>query len=141
VRYFFDTSVLVPAFLDQHVHHAASSRAYLKADKKHDGCAAHSLAEVYSTLIRLPGELRTSGDQAMLFLEDMARRLTFIALDSEEYWETITNAAASGVLGGLTYDALLARCAIKAKAETIYTWNLGHFQQLGSNVAKLARTP
>ena len=130
MRYFFDTSVLVPAFLDQHVHHAASSRAYLKADKKHDGCAAHSLAEVYSTLTRLPGELRTSGDQAMLFLEDMARRLTFIALDSEEYWETITNAAASGVLGGLTYDALLARCAIKAKAETNFTvriWVIGGF--------------
>ncbi len=66
----------------------------------------------------------------MLFLEDMAQRLTFIALDAEEYWDTIAGAAASGVLGGLTYDALLARCALKAKAETIYTWNLGHFQQL-----------
>lgn len=141
MRYFFDTSVLVPAFLDVHVHHEASSKAYLRADKKRDCCAAHSLAEVYSTLTRLPGALRIGGDQAMLFLEDMAQRLTFIALDSEEYWEAMTNAAASGILGGLTYDALLAHCALKAKVETIYTWNLGHFQQLGSSVAKLARTP
>jgi hypothetical protein len=51
------------------------------------------------------------------------------------------NAAASGILGGLTHDALLVRCALKAKVEAIYTWNLGHFQQLGSKVAKLARTP
>jgi predicted nucleic acid-binding protein len=141
VRNFFDTSVLVSAFLEGHVHHEASSKAYLKADKKRDCCAAHSLAEVYSTLTRLPGGLRASGDQAMLFLEDMAQRLTFIALDPEEYLEAMTNAAASGVLGGLIYDALLARCALKARVEAIYTWNLGHFHQLGSNVAKLARTP
>ena len=141
MRYFFDTSVLVPAYVDAHVHHEASRRIYLKAEKKHDCCAVHSLAEVYSTLTRLPGGLRASADQAVLFLEDMAARLTFVALDAEEYWAAIVDAAGLGIVGGLTYDALLARCAIKAKAETIYTWNLGHFQQLGTNVAKIVRTP
>jgi hypothetical protein len=67
--------------------------------------------------------------------------MTFIALDAEEYWAAIADAAESGVVGGLTYGALLARCALKAKAETICTWNVGHFQQLGSNVAMLIRTP
>jgi predicted nucleic acid-binding protein len=141
VRFFFDTSVLIPAFIDGHVHHEASRRAYLRAEKKHDCCAAHSLAEVYSTLTRLPASHRATGDQAMLFLENMAERLTFIALDAQEYWAAIANAADSGVLGGLTYDALLARCALKAKAETIYTWNIAHFQPLGSSVAKLVKTP
>ena len=141
MRYFFDSSVLVPAYVDAHVHHEASRRIYLRAEKKHDCCAAHSLAEVYATLTRLPGNLRASGDQAMLFLADMAERLTFIALDAEEYWAAIADAADSGVVGGLTYDALLARCALKAKVETIYTWNPGHFQQLGSNVAKRVKTP
>ena len=132
---------MVPAFIDEHIHHEASLKAYLRADKKRDCCGAHSLAEVYSTLTRLPPSHRASADQAMSFLEDMARRLTFIALDAEEYWETIADAAASGVVGGLTYDALLARCAIKAKAETIYTWNIGHFQQFGNHVARLIKTP
>jgi predicted nucleic acid-binding protein len=141
VKHLFDTSVLVPVFMDEHVHHEASLKAFLTADKKHDCCGTHSLAEVYSTLTRLPPSHRASGDQAMLFLEDMARRLTFIALDAEEYWTAIADAAKSGVLGGLTYDALLARCALKAKVETIYTWNVGHFQQLGSHVARLIRTP
>ena len=141
MRRFFDTSVLVPVFLDQHVHHEASYKAYLKAQKRYDCCAAHSLAEVYATLTRLPGNLRASADQAMLFLADMAERLTFVALDAEEYWAAIADAADHGVLGGKTYDALLARCALKAKAETILTWNLGHFQQLGSHVAKMVRTP
>ena len=77
----------------------------------------------------------------MLFLEDMERRMTFIALDAEECWAAIADAAKTGVAGGLTYDALLGRCALKAKAETIYTWNVGHFQQLGTNVERLIRTP
>jgi predicted nucleic acid-binding protein len=141
VRNFFDTSVLVPAFLDQHIHHAASLRVYLKAEKKHDCCGAHSLAEVYATLTRLPPGLRASADQAMLFLEDIASRLTLIALDVEEYWAAIASAAESGVVGGSTYDAQLARCALKAKVETIYTWNVGHFQQLGSHVSRLIKTP
>ena len=66
--------------------------------------------------------------------------MTFIALDAEKYWAAIADAAKTGVVGGLTYDALLDRCALKAKAETIYTWNVGHFQQLGTNVARLIRT-
>lgn len=77
----------------------------------------------------------------MRFLADMAERLTFIALGAEEYWATIAESAEFGVVGGLIYDALLARCALKAKAETIYTWNLAHFQQLGPDVAKRIRTP
>ncbi|HEV3207398.1 MAG TPA: PIN domain-containing protein [Terriglobales bacterium] len=141
MRYFFDTSVLVPAFLDEHVHHEASRVAYLKADKRYDCCAAHSLAEVYSTLTRLPGNQRATTDQAMLFLENMSEKLTFIALNADEYWSAIAAAAESGVCGGMTYDALLARCALKARAETIYTWNLEHFQRLGPKVAKLVRTP
>jgi predicted nucleic acid-binding protein len=141
MRWFFDTSVLVPVVLDEHIHHEASLKAFLKAEKKHDCCAAHSLAEVYATLTHLPGNHRTSGDQAMLFLRDLAERLTFIALGTEDYWATIEEAAASGVVGGLTYDALLGRCALKAKVETIYTWNLTHFQQLGHDVAKRVRTP
>ncbi len=77
----------------------------------------------------------------MLFLEDMARRMTIVALDAEEYWSAIADAAESGVAGGLTYDALLANCALKAKVETIYTWDVDHFRQFGSNVAKLIKTP
>jgi predicted nucleic acid-binding protein len=141
VKYFFDTSVLVPAFLDEHIHHEASLSALLNADKKRASCAAHSLAELYSTLTRLPASHRVSGDQAMLFLSDIAKRLTFIALEAEEYWSVIAAAAETGIVGGTTYDAILARCAIKAKAEVIYTWNVAHFQRLGPEIAKRVRTP
>ncbi len=141
MKYFLDTSVLVPVFVDQHPHHEASLAVFLRSDKKHAGCAAHSLAEVYSTLTRLPGKHRANASEAMLFLENMEERLAFISLDAEEYWKAVTHAAESGIVGGMIYDALLAQCALKARAETIFTWNTEHFRRVGSEVAKRVRTP
>ena len=127
--------------MDEHPHHEASLAVFLRADKKHASCGAHSLAEVYSTLTRLPGKHRASATDAMLFLQNMADRLTFISLESDEYWAAITNSAEAGIVGGTIYDALLAHCALKAKVDVIYTWDLEHFQQLGSEVARRVRTP
>ena len=103
--------------------------------------AAHSLAEVYATATRLPGKHRLSGEQALLFLEDLRERLTLIALTAEEYYRTIKSASKGGVLGGTIYDALLAQCALKADVGVIYTWNLRHFQQFGAEVIKRLSTP
>lgn len=141
MKYFFDTSVLVPALLDEHPHHAASLAALLRANEKNACCAAHSLAEVYSTLTRLPRTHRVSGDQAMLFLGDLVERLSLIALEATEYWTAISDAAAQNISGGAIYDALLARCALKSGAETIYTWNVEDFERLGTEVASRVRTP
>ena len=131
MKAFLDTSVLVPVFLADHVHHEASLDIFLKLEKHESGCAAHSLAETYSTLTRLPGKHRVSGEQAMLFLEEIRGRLTLVALDAAEYYVAMEEAAARGVRGGAIYDALLASCAVKARANTLYTWNVKHFQQLG----------
>lgn len=141
MKYFFDTSVLVPVFVDDHVHHEASLAVFSRSDKKHASCAAHSLAEVYATLARLPGKDRASTSEAMLFLESMEARLTFISLDSAEYWSAIMRSAQSGIEGGTIYDALLAHCALKAGAEIIYTWNVDHFRRVGPEVARRVRTP
>ena len=40
-----------------------------------------------------------------------------------------------------SYDAMLAHCAIKAKAEAIYTWNARHYTLCGGDVVGLLRTP
>jgi predicted nucleic acid-binding protein len=141
VKWFFDTSVLIAAFLEDHEHHESSLAAFVAADKKHAGCAAHTLAELYSALTRLPGRHRLSGDQVLLFLEAIEERLAIVSLDSDDYFSTLRVSAAGGIVGGMVYDALIARCAIKGKAETIYTWNLDHFRRLGADVAKRVRTP
>jgi predicted nucleic acid-binding protein len=141
MKFFFDTSVLLPTFLEDHEHHEASLKIFLKAEKRTGCCAAHSLAELYATATRLPGKHRLSGEQALLFLQDVCERLTIIALSEEEYYLAMKGAAAAGIVGGTVYDALLARCALKAGATTIYTWNVKHFRQLGPEIIDRLKTP
>ena len=138
---FFDTSVLVPVFYGDHVHHKASLKLFVRFDKANGCCGAHSLAEVYSTLTRMPGKHRISGEQAMLFIGSLRERLSIVALDGDEYAEALEASATLGIVGGAIYDAMLAQCAIKAQAETIYTWNERHYAQCGPEVVRRLRAP
>ena len=133
--------MLIPTFLEDHEHHEASLSAFLKADRPSASCAAHSLAEVYSTLTRLPGRHRLSGEQVLLFLENIRERLTLVTLDPEEYFRAVQEAAAAGIVGGAINDALLAQCALKSRAETIYTWDVKRFQRINSEIAPRMKMP
>jgi predicted nucleic acid-binding protein len=117
---FFDTSVLVPVFYGDHVHHQSSLALFIQFEKSTGCCGAHSLAEVYSTLTRMPGKRRISGEQAMLFISSIRERLSIVALDGDEYADALGASAALGIAGGGIYDAMLAHCALKAQAEAIY---------------------
>jgi predicted nucleic acid-binding protein len=141
MREFYDTSVLVSAFRGDHPQHAASVNLLAGARRRHSACALHSLAEVYSVMSALPVRPVIPPEQVVLFVEEIRERCTLIALDEAEYAETIRTLAGQGVAGGRVYDALLLRCAAKAKAETIYTWNLKHFQARAPKLAPRIRTP
>jgi predicted nucleic acid-binding protein len=138
---FFDTSVLVSVFYGDHVHHKASLDLFIQFDKSTGCCGAHSLAEVYSTLTRMPGKHRISSAQAMLFIGSIRDRLSIIALSGDEYGEALQASATLGIVGGGIYDAMLAHCAIKAKAEVIYTWNARHYTLCGQEVVAHLRAP
>ena len=141
MKSFFDTSVLVPSFLDGHEHYERSFAVLADADRKNACCAAQSLAELYATLTRLPGKLGLSVEQALAALDSVAARLELIGLDVPEYRHAIREAASEGIVGGTIYDALLGQCALKARATKIYTWNVGHFRMLGAEIAGKVRTP
>jgi hypothetical protein len=80
MKAFLDTSVLVPVFYGDHIHHEASLALFIRFDKSTGCCGVHSLAEVFSTLTRMPGKHRISGEQAMLFIGGIRERLSIIAL-------------------------------------------------------------
>lgn len=141
MKAFLDTSVLVPVFYGDHQHHDVSLNVLLQFDRKQACRGVHSLAEVSSALTRMPGRHRISGEQAMLFLNTIRERLTIITLDEEDYFQGIEEASVGGVVGGTIYDAILARCAIKAAAEKIFTWNVRHYQMLGADVVRRICTP
>ena len=84
---------------------------------------------------------RIPPEQAMLFVEEARNRLTLVSLDEVDYFDTIRTTAEQGFTTGRVYDALLLRCAVKAKAQTIYTWNVKHFRALAPSLADRIRTP
>jgi predicted nucleic acid-binding protein len=141
VKSFFDTSVLVAAAVVTHEQHHRSLAAFARADRDTGCCAAHTLAELYATLTRIPGKQRINSDQALLFLDEVEERLELIYLNTREYRLAINQAAHHGVLGGTIYDALLGQCALKAGATRILTWDIAHFQRLGPEIADKVRTP
>jgi predicted nucleic acid-binding protein len=141
VKTFFDTSVLVATALAAHQHHQRSVAVFARANRETACCAAHTLAEVYSTLTRMPLKQRIVSDQALLFLDEVEERLEVVSLNSREYRLAINQAARHGVLGGTIYDALLGQCALKAGATRILTWDVADFQRLGPEIADKVQTP
>ena len=141
MKVFADSSVLIPVFIPSHQHHDRSFNWFSAADPGSAACAAHSLAEVYSTMTRLPIKYRATEQHALLFLEAIEEHFSVITLDVDEYRAAIWNAAALGVAGGTIYDALIAACALKAKADVLYTWNTVHFSSMGEEIARRVRTP
>ena len=141
MKAFFDTSVLVAVFYGDHIHHQASLERFIEFDPSTGCCGAHSLVEVYSTLTRMPGRHRISAEQAMLFIGDIHERLTIVSLHGDEWMQALQTSAKLGIVGGSVYHAMLAHCAIKARAETIYSWDTRHYAQCGPEVTQRLRTP
>jgi predicted nucleic acid-binding protein len=134
-----DTSVLVAAFYGEHPNHEPSFGFFLR-QKKVTGCtAAPCLAEVYATLTGMPGKDRATPDEALLFLGDVRDRLSVFALTGDEYSSVLIQSGAIGISGGGIYDALIAQCFLKSKAEMLFTWNVKHFLRLASPIAKQAQ--
>ena len=141
MKAFLDTSVLVATFYADHPHHSPSADLFFRFGKNESCCAAHSLAEVYATLTRMPAPRRVSGDQALLFLMDIRAHLSVVALDAGEYFQVLESGGALGLAGGAIYDAVLGHCALKANAEAAYTWNTKDFLRLPEAISRRVKTP
>jgi len=136
MKVFCDTNVLVAAFLQGHPQHNAARPVLerVKAGKDKGVMAAHSLAEAYAVLTRLPGAGQVAPTVAwQLISENVLKNFTVVSLTSTEYADTLEKAAANGVEGGKTYDTLLLAAAAKSGAERIYTLNTRHFQALADD--------
>lgn len=101
----FDTSVLVPALLSWHEHHAACRAAALQARM----VPAHVLLECFSVLTRLPAPYRLSPSDAGELILGMP--LTEVALPTPQHRALVQVLAASGIGGGAIYDGLIGATA------------------------------
>ena len=133
MKVFCDTNVLVAAFLQNHPHHHSARPVVerVKAGQDQGFVAAHSLAEAYAVLTRLPGNNHVAPTVAwQLISENVLRSFAIITLTAKEYAQALEKAANEGVEGGRTYDVLLLASGVNSGAERIYTMNVRHFQSL-----------
>jgi predicted nucleic acid-binding protein len=137
VSAFFDTSVLMAAFLVRHNKHEACNRAV--AEAREPMCGMHTLAEFYSNTTNFPVPSRLTPEEAIFLVDQIVERFRIIALTVQEYHETLRQMAARHQRGGRTYDALLLACARKSGAESIYTLDLD-FQALAPDLAERIMT-
>ena len=128
VKYFLDTSVFVAAFWGDHPEHESSVRLVRKATRETAACAAHTVAEVYSTMTRLPVKPAIPAEQAVLFIRQIREKFNVVALTETEHFETVERLAAQGVARSYIFNGLIVAAAAKSKAEWIYTWDVDEFQ-------------
>ncbi len=101
-----DTSVAIPLLVATHRAHAAVSRWWNGRDV---ALCGHALAETYSVLTRLPGDLRlTPADAARLLGERFAAPLLLGPDAAAGVPEVLGE---MGIAGGAVYDALVALAA------------------------------
>jgi predicted nucleic acid-binding protein len=138
MKEFFDTSVLVAAFWGGHPDHAASIKLLAAAGKKQSACSMHTLAEVYATMTALPVRPTLPPEQVMLFVQELRDRLTIVSLDEREFRD---DPVVRHELHQRSCRRLNSGCAAKVKGQSIYTWNLKHFQTIAPERAGQMRTP
>jgi hypothetical protein len=95
--------------------HAAHAEVIRWWNRREVALVGHALAETYSVLTRLPGDLRLDPvDAARLLRERFGPPLVLGAASSRRVAETL---ARMGVAGGAVYDALVALAAVEHDAE------------------------
>jgi predicted nucleic acid-binding protein len=106
-----DSSVVVAAFASWHEHHVIAQKARASRPR----LVAHAAVESYSVLTRLPPPHRAQPSIVHTFITE---RFTdpFLTLSETGYQELLATVAASHLLGGPTYDALVAFTAAEHQA-------------------------
>ena len=87
-----------------------------------------ALVETYAVLTRLPSPHRLSAADAWTLVEaNFIKHSSVTALSGAAYVRLLRRVAHQAIIGGRTYDAVIAECARQAKAETLLTFNRQHF--------------
>jgi len=130
MKVFFDTSVLVAGVIESHpAHERVFSWFRRVADQEVElFVAAHSLAEFYAVLTRLPINPKITPAMAVRLLRENIEAVAHIvSLTKGEYLQVVTGMAELGLTGGVVYDAIIAEAAKKSNCEAILTLNRRDF--------------
>jgi predicted nucleic acid-binding protein len=144
VKVLFDTSTLVAAMVAGHPAHAAALPRLLRVKDRVDAgfVAAHSLAELYATLSRLPVNPRISPTLALQLIQhNVIDICQIIALSADDYVHLLNHLASLEIVGGVIYDALLLHAAWLSSAEQVVTLNPRDFRRAYPQLADKIVSP
>ncbi|MBB5785742.1 PIN domain-containing protein [Jiangella mangrovi] len=109
-----DSSVVIAGFASWHEHHLVS----LKALARNPRLVAQAAVESYSVLTRLPPPHRALPGLVHDFLADRFAE-PYLGLSERGYRALLATAANGLILGGQTYDALIAFTAAEHDATLV----------------------
>jgi len=109
-----DTSVAVPLLVRTHRSHTAVVRWW---DGREVALSGHALAETYSVLTRLPGDLRLAPADAARLLGERFREPLLLGPEVAGRLPEVLGRL--GIAGGAVYDALVALAAVEHGADLV----------------------
>ena len=133
MRVFFDTSLLIATVVEGHPAHALAFPWLQRVKAKVDAgvVAAHSLAEMYSILTRLPVRPAIPPDMALeIIAVNVLDTCEVVALSAGDYVTLLNHLADLKIAGGAIYDALLLHAAAKAGVDQVVTLNAHDFRRV-----------
>lgn len=107
-----DTSVAVPLLVATHAAHSAVIRWW---DGRNVALSGHALAETYSVLTRLPGDLRLAPSDAARLIDERFVEPLLLGDDAARRLPQMLGEL--GIAGGAVYDALVALAALEHGAD------------------------
>jgi len=127
-----DSNVLIAALAEGHEHHVASLALLLAEKPAEFAVAAHSYAEVYSTLTRQGdcGPFRYSADKAWAALESVRAVTSLVGPTAAQTFAATRDFTKEGGIGARLYDKLIGEVAVAHQIPFIVTWNIGHMRSL-----------
>jgi predicted nucleic acid-binding protein len=129
-----DSSVVIAGFASWHEHHTIAVKALAQRPR----LVAHAALETYSVLTRLPPPHRAQPGIVHEFLAGRFRD-PLLTLSETGYQELLATVAAGQILGGPTYDALIAFTAAEhgARLQSLDARAAGTYRAVGAEVELL----
>jgi len=144
MRVLLDTSALVAAMVEAHPMHelALPCLQRVKDDSDTGVVAVHSIAELYAILTTLPVHPRIPPSIARhLIRQNVLDSCEIVSLSKRDYIAIIDHLSESGIVGGVTYDALILYTALKVNADRVITLNEKDFQRIYPDLADRIAAP
>lgn len=133
MKCYFDTSVLIAAFVEDEIHHREC--AELVARTEGAIISDHGLMECFSMLTGGRLSVRLTPEEAARLIEvNILGRMISVPLTVSEKVEILRQCQGWGVRGGAIYDVLHLATARKAEVEKLYTLNVRHFVAIAADL-------